>query len=203
MSERDIDLEDTTRTLRRAPRVAAAMMLVLVVAACSGGAPTGDASSVGDGAVDVVPAASDVVPATTDEGPDGEDGLVGRLDGEAIEMALGERPEPSCKTSVLSGAESCVWMAADGSWLKIERDVQIETPTLEAFSDRMIETLGVDEPIDGLGQAAFRYASDDTAKVAAYLGDGLVIWVVLNRAVDARAHADEVVTMAQALVDGE
>ena len=124
------------------------------------------------------------------------------LSTDAISTALGEAPTPDCKTSVLTGAGTCVWTAADGSWLKVEDGVSQETPDLDAFTQRMTATLGLDEAVDGMGEAAFLGTSSRGTRIAVFLGEGRVVWVVLNKPGDAATQATQVRDMATALLAG-
>lgn len=55
---------------------------------------------------------------------------------------------------MLTGAGSCVWTAADGSWLRVEDSTPQEMPDLESFTTRVTGALGLDVPVAGLGEAA-------------------------------------------------
>jgi hypothetical protein len=116
-----------------------------------------------------------------------------------VQAALGETPTPECDTSVLSGAGSCVWTAADGSWLKVEDSTPREMPDLESFTSRVTGTLGLDEPVAGLGEAAYLGTSSRGTRIAIYLGEGRVAWVVLNKQ---GGVSDLVTEIATAVVAG-
>jgi hypothetical protein len=103
---------------------------------------------------------------------------------------------------VAFGGDSCIWTAGDGSSVKVEHRVTPETPTLDRFKDRMTGTLGLDVPVDGLGEAAYIGTNSRGTRIAAYLGDGLIVWVVINKPGDAAAQSAQVTSMAAAIVAG-
>ena len=100
------------------------------------------------------------------------------------------------------GGDSCVWTAADGSWVKVEHGVSRETPDLAAFTQRMTKTLGLATPVEGIGQAAFMNTTARGAQIAAYLGDGDVVWVVFTKPGDAATQTGQLQTMAKAIIAG-
>ncbi len=188
---------------RRLVPAAALLGLAAFIAACGGGAGS---SGSPDEAADATAATATEAPAATDGGTTSEAGstsaLASILSTDAISTALGEAPTPDCKTSVLTGAGTCVWTAADGSWLKVEDGVSQETPDLDAFTQRMTATLGLDEAVDGMGEAAFLGTSSRGTRIAVFLGEGRVVWVVLTKPGDAATQATQVRDMATALLAG-
>lgn len=188
--------------LRRLAPATTLLLLAAVVAACGGAAGSPDSPDVAS----ETPAASEAVDAT--EAPAATDAtgstsaLASALPADVIAAALGETVTPECETSVLTGAGSCVWTAADGSWLKVEDGDSPETPDLASFTQRMTATLGLDEAVDGLGEAAYLGTSSRGTRIAVFLGDGRVAWVVLNRQGDAATQATQVKDMARMLIAG-
>lgn len=188
--------------LRRLASATTLLLLAAVVAACGGAANPPDSP----GAASEAPAASEAVdateiPAATDAAGTAS-ALASVLPADAIAAALGETVTPECETSVLTGAGSCVWTAADGSWLKVEDGDSPETPDLASFTQRMTATLGLDEAVDGLGEAAYLGTSSRGTRIAVFLGEGRVAWVVLNRQGDAATQATQVKDMARMLIAG-
>jgi hypothetical protein len=180
------------------------LLLAAVVAACGGAAGSPDSSdpATPSEAVDATEAvAGTEVPAATDAAGS-TSALASILPADVVSAALGETVTPECETSVLTGAGSCVWTAADGSWLKVEDGDSPETPDLASFSQRMTATLGLDEAVDGLGEAAYLGTSSRGTRIAVFLGEGRVAWVVLNRQGDAATQATQVKDMARMLIEG-
>jgi hypothetical protein len=218
--DRSVELSDERRRRRTNLSLGLVGLAILAVslAACGGSAaaaPTSgsdgttaevaisDPGTDGSGSDGSEGAESSQSPGSPDGDADATGGLADRIPDDMVALALGELPDVTCDTSVLLGGDSCVWMAQDGSYLKVERSVAVETPTPEAFADRMVNTLGVDEPVQGLGQAAFRYTGDQGTRVAVYLGDGLVIWVDLENSGATAEQADLIVDMVKLVVAGE
>jgi hypothetical protein len=177
--------------------------LVVAVAACGGGGGASTATS----PVDVGTTSTQTAAPTPDTGDDtaagdGGSALAGLAPADTIQDVLGELPAPECDTSVLSGNEDCVWMAADGSWVKVQYGESAETPTVDEFTSRMNDTLGLTEPAPGLGEAAFTYAGPRGARIAVYEGDGVVLWVSINKAGDGATQRDQVTSMAEAIFAG-
>jgi hypothetical protein len=176
--------------------------LVLVVAACGGGTSTAT-SPANDSTTPTDVAAAPSAEADPDTATGSSDStLAGLTPAATIEAVLGELPSPECDTSVLSGNDSCVWTAADGAWVKTQYGESQETPTVEAFTSRMNDTLGLTEPAPGLGEAAFTYAGPRGAKVAVFLGDGVVLWVDIAKPGDDAAQTEQVTSMAEAILAG-
>jgi hypothetical protein len=100
---------------------------------------------------------------------------------------------------MLFEAGSCVWTAADGSGLKIEISEPREMADLESFTSRVTGTLGLDEPVARLGEAAYLSTSSRGTRIAVYLGEGRVARVVLNQQGDV---SDLVTEMATEVVAG-
>ena len=173
----------------------------ILIAACGGGtsaAPDAAGEPTGQAA-----AQSDAVEgAATSEQPQDPGTAVAPLaalvPADKVQAALGETPTPECDTSVLSGAGSCIWTAADGSWLKVEDGTPREMPDLESFTARVTGTLGLDEPVAGLGEAAYLGTSSRGTRIAVYLGDGRVAWVVLNKPGDVTDLVTEIATAVTA-----
>ena len=77
-----------------------------------------------------------------------------------------------------------------------------ETPDLDAFTQRMTATLGLDEAVDGMGEAAYLGTSSRGTRIAVFLGEGRVVWVVLNKPGDAATQATQVKDLATTLLAG-
>ena len=169
----------------------------LIVGACGGGS----ASSTDAAPADQTAAASDPA-ATAIVGDAGatESELAAAVQVDHVKAALGEQPEPECDTSVLSGSRSCVWMAADGSWLKVEDGEAQEMPDLGSFTTRVTKTLGLEEAVDGLGEAAYLDASSRGTRIAVFVGDGRTLWVAISRPGDVAAQASIVKEIAGTLL---
>jgi hypothetical protein len=177
-------------------------LTAILVAACSGGTAASPTSAA---ATDAPVQGSGGLPATTsaasqDAEATAEAGsLAALVPTDRIQTALGETPPPECDTSVLNGAASCTWTAADGSWLKVEDSTPQEMPDLESFTTRVTETLGLDVPVDGIGEAAYIGTSSRGTRIAVFLGEGRVAWVVLNKPGDA---SELVTAIATELIAG-
>lgn len=199
-------IRTTARRSDRRPTMLAAatsalLLSTIVLAACGGATASTPAPEATDPAVTTGPAASD--DATTAPGGGGAaSGLAALVPTDLVATALGETPDPACDTSSLTGAATCVWTAADGSWLKVEDGTPAEMPDLASFTDRVTGTLGLDEKVDGLGAAAYLGTSSRGTRIAVFMGDGRTVWVVLNRAGDAASQAPLVTEIATALVGG-
>jgi PPOX class probable F420-dependent enzyme len=181
--------------------VAGVLTAAMILAGCgSGGVSTG-ASSDGAPAAAAVP--DDASGADLVGGPAGTaDALAGLVAPADVAAALGSTPTPECTASTLPVAVSCVWKADDGSWLKVEDSTPAEMPDLASFTERVTDTLGLHDPVSGLGEAGFLGSSPRGTRVAIYLGDGRVSWVVLNSVGDAAAQQALVRRIAAALVAG-
>lgn len=190
----------------RRPLAVATLALVSVslLAACGSSAasavPVDAAGQPTSAPATVAPAAS----ADTGEtgGATGSVGLASLVPADQVQAALGEVPTPACDTSSLTASVSCVWKAADGSWLKVEDGSPQEMPDLASFTERVTGTLGLDEPVEGLGEAAFLGNSARGTRIAVFLGEGRTVWVVLNKAGDAAMQAPLVTGIAERLVAG-
>jgi hypothetical protein len=84
--------------------------------------------------------------------------------------------------------------------VKVEDSISKETPTLETFKERMTKTLGLDKPVDGLGQAALVGTTTRGARIAVFLGEGHVVWALINKPGDAATQTAQVTTIAKALI---
>jgi hypothetical protein len=187
---------------RRARLAAAGALMAIMVAACGGGSSPSNAAST------PTPRPASTTEASTPASQAPSGGSTGTVDLAALTPAakvaevLGESPTPECKTSVAFGGDSCVWTAADGSWVKVEHRVTPETPTLDAFKQRMTGTLGLDQPVEGLGEGAYLGTSSRGARIATYLGDGLVVWVVITKPGDAATQSAQATAMAEEIIAG-
>lgn len=200
-------IRTTARPSGRGPAALAAatsvlLLLATIALAACGGANSTPAPASPDPAATTTPAASSAGPTAAPEGDGGDtgSGLVALVPADLVATALGETPDPECDTSSLTGAATCVWTAADGSWLKVEDGTPAEMPDLASFTDRVTGTLGLDEKVDGLGEAAYLGTSSRGTRIAVFMGDGRTVWVVLNRAGDAASQAPLVTEIASALV---
>jgi hypothetical protein len=194
----------TSRHTRDLVRLSLAGGLIALVAACGGGSAATPA-----GAATKAPTTTSA-PATTTPSTGGGSGsgtatgvdLAALTPAATITEVLGSSPTPECKTSAVFGGVSCVWTAGDGAWVKVEHSVAQETPDLASFTQRMTKTLGLGTPVEGIGQAAFMRTGSTGAKIATYLGDGLVVWVVINKKGDAATQTTQLQSMAKAILAG-
>jgi hypothetical protein len=75
-------------------------------------------------------------------------------------------------------------------------------PDLASFTERVNGTLGLDVPVEGLGEASFLYSGPRGTRIAVYLGEGRVAWVVLNKPGDAASQQELVRGIAEDLIAG-
>lgn len=194
------------RSDRRARLAAAGVLLTIALAACSSGSSPSSAASTPtprpttNAGASAAPDASAAPTQAPGGGSSDRVDLAALTPADKLAEVLGEAPPPECKSSVAFGGDSCIWTAADGSWVKVEHRVTPETPTLDAFKDRMTGALGLDVPVNGLGEAAYIGTSSRGTRIATYLGDGLIVWVVINKPGDAATQSAQVEAMAKAIV---
>lgn len=192
------------RRARAFVRLSLAGGLLALLAACGGGSAATPAAP-GTKAPTASSAAATTAPSIMADSSTGSGSgvdLATLTPAATIAEVLGSSPTPECKKSVVFGGVSCVWTAADGAWLKVEHDLTKETPDLTSFTQRMTKTLGLETPVDGIGQAALMRTSKTGAKLATYLGDGLVVWVIINKPGDATTQSTQLQSMAKAIVAG-
>jgi hypothetical protein len=169
-------------------------------------APTDFIDTDGDGVNDIEGHVDDDGSDEPIEGPvDPGDGFEPSLyvDGDDRGRILGADPDPECSRSEAFRTETCTWMTGDGSAsLSVEFSRDPHFSTLEAYVDHMETIMGSSTPIDDLGEAA--YLGGDPlgsgVRLTAYLGDGLHIWVSINKEGDEAVLGDLALELAAKIV---
>ena len=180
-------------------------ILVLVLAGCGNGggsagtdAPTVAATAEGGGQ----PAESEA--AAPDGGSGvftGEDvaGISAVVPAAGVETILGEAPTPECSHNGTFKSDACTWTAADGA-SSLQVSFSTSDPSLEAWTDS-VTTVGVDEPIDGLGEAALGGDNPFGGVRISTFDNGTSVWVTINKEGDRAALMALAVDLATSILE--
>jgi hypothetical protein len=125
------------------------------------------------------------------------------VDGDDLGLILGHDPDPECSRSEAFRTETCSWTTGDGSAsLDVEFSRDPNFATLEAYVDHMDTVMGSSTPIEDLGQAAYLGSNPlgSGVRLTAYIGDGLHIWVSINKEGDEAVLGDLALELATKIV---
>ena len=140
------------------------------------------------------------------EGPaDPGDGFEPSLyvDGDDLGRILGADPDPECSRSEAFRTETCTWTTGDGSAsFSVEFSRDPNFATLEAYVDHMETIMSSSTPIDDVGEAAYLGGNPlgPGVRLTAYVGDGLHIWVSIDKEGDEAVLGDLALELAAKIV---
>jgi hypothetical protein len=190
-----------TRVIRSGAALAG-LLLVLILAACGGSPATSTAASEADADQDVESQVASEAAAPSQAAA--SEGLCALVPIEQVELALGATTDGGVgDESIVFGGETCRFTADDEHVLDVSTSEQTRDEWFEA-----IETVGMnDEPVDGIGEEAYRAAETALGGPGARLtawADGREVGITIYSDVDqettfaaARAIAEAVLAAGE------